>query len=345
MLDPLLLAVVACPHDFSSLRESEGKLRCPRGHAFPIVDGIPVLLREDVYPNHLQGKRALDVAAGREPPAPGEDRKPGELTPGEIDPVVQDEIVRTNGNMYRTLRGNLRSYPIPEIALPAAHGETFLEIGSNWGRWCIAAARRGYTVIGVDPSLRGVRAGQRVARQLGVDVRFVVGDGRHLPFQADGFDVVFSYSVIQHLSKEDAAATLGHAGRVLRPGGLAMIQMPNAYGLRALYQRARRRFREARGFEVRYWTPRELRRRFSALIGPSVLAIDGFFSLNPQLGERHLLPLRFRVVVSLSEALRRIGAYVPALLNLADSIMVLSRKRDAAEAEHGGPAPHVRSPA
>ncbi|HEX2777902.1 MAG TPA: methyltransferase domain-containing protein [Gemmatimonadaceae bacterium] len=341
MIDPFLLEIVACPWEGNRLQLDEGMLACSAGHRFPIVDGIPVLLRDDVEQTHFQATRSLTIARGAAPPGEFENRQAGELAPGEIDPIVQAEVAGTNGIMYKPLIGKLRSYPIPDLALPPGDGKRFLEIGSNWGRWCIAAARLGYTVVGVDPSLRGVRAASRVAAQLGVTARFVVGDARYLPIRDETFDVVYSYSVLQHLSKEDASAGLRHAHRILRPGGMTMIQMPNAFGLRSLYHQARRGFRPAREFEVRYWTPAELRRRFEELIGPARLTIDGFFSLNPQVAERHLLPLRYRAVVTVSDTLKRWGERFPIFQQVADSLTVFARKRGPADDEAPVPPPRA----
>ncbi len=51
-------------------------------------------------------------------------------------------------------------------------------------------------------------------------------DGTVLPFQAETFDVVTSFQVIEHLA--DTSAYLAEIARVLKPGGLAMFTTPNA---------------------------------------------------------------------------------------------------------------------
>lgn len=327
MVDSVLLGIIACPRDNGHLRFLEGRLCCGCGSTYPVVDGIPILLRDDVEQTHFQAQRSLDVAHGRVKPPAHEERLPGDLGAAEIDPVVQAGVAGTNGIMYTALIGNLKQYPIPDIDLPAGQGRVFIEIGSNWGRWCIAAARKGYMVIGVDPSLRALRAAARVAAQLGLRAHFVVGDGRFLPIRTGAADVVYSYSVLQHLSKHDATLSLQHAARVLRDGGTALVQMPNAFGLRSLYHQLRRGFREARQFEVRYWTPGELRDRFERTIGPAEVTIDGFFSLNPQVADRHLLPTRFRAVVTVSDTLRTLGGKFTPLRYVADSLTIRARKR------------------
>lgn len=229
--------------------------------------------------------------------------------------------------MYLPLVDRLTEYPIPAIGLKPGHERTLLDLGCNWGRWSIAAARAGYRVAGIDPSLPAIQAAYDVAKQLGVQADFVVGDARFLPFAADTFDTVYSYSVLQHFSKSDVRQTLAECARVLNADGFSLIQMANAFGLRSLFHQARRRFREPKLFQVRYWTPRELEDTFSSIIGPSTASIDGFLTLNAQPHEAHLLPARYRGVVRVSEVLRSIGHFFPPLRNLADSLYVESRKR------------------
>jgi ubiquinone/menaquinone biosynthesis C-methylase UbiE len=71
--------------------------------------------------------------------------------------------------------------------MPSGNGASFLEIGCSWRRWSTAAARAGYRLVGIDPSLKGIRAAQRVARQLGIEAIYLVADGRFLPFRKESF--------------------------------------------------------------------------------------------------------------------------------------------------------------
>ena len=326
-LDPWFVGKLACPWDRGLLRLDARSLVCPScARRFPIIDGIPVLLRDDVPHPHESTLHSIAEARGAtqrdDPP------EPEEVAPAAdgIDPHVQEAIGATGGYLYEPLIGRMKAYPIPEIRLPEGRGRALLDVGCNWGRWTFAAARRGYDAVGVDPQLGAVKAARRVARQLGLPVRFVAADARYLPFADGVFDTAFSYSVLQHLPKEDVARTLTEIRRVLVPGGQTLVQMPNVFGIRCLYHQARRGFRAARQFEVRYWTPRELKRRFGELVGPSTLSVDGFFSLNPQPAEAHLLPWKFRAVVAASEVLRKASRVFPPLLWAADSLYVSARK-------------------
>ncbi len=327
-LDPWFDGRLACPWDRAVLHVGvAASLSCPTcGRRFPVLDGIPVLLRDDV--DHPHAGALESIAQSRAPDDAAVDVADHEpLAPGEVDPHVQHVIAATGGFFYRPVVGRLAAYPIPELRLPPGDGRLLLDVGCNWGRWTLAAARRGYSAVGLDPQLHAVRAARRVARQLGLPARYVVGDARYLPFADGTFDAVFSYSVLQHLPKADVATAIADFRRVLKPGGVALIQMPNAFGVRCLYHQARRRFRSARNFEVRYWTPAELRRRFSALVGPSMITVDGYFSLNAQPAEAPLLPRRYRLLIRASELLRRASRVVRPLVWVADSLYVTARRQ------------------
>jgi SAM-dependent methyltransferase len=185
----------------------------------------------------------------------------------------------------------------------------------------VAAARAGYTVVGIDPSLGAVMAARRVAAALGAPVRYVVGDARRLPFATTSFDVTYSYSVLQHFSRADAKIAVGEMGRVLKPGGLSKVQMPTRWGLRCAYQQLRRGFREGREFEVRYWTPGELRHMFSA-IGPSRVEADCYFGIGLQRADELLMPPLRRQLLQWSERLKVMSRRYPALAEAADSVFV-----------------------
>jgi SAM-dependent methyltransferase/uncharacterized protein YbaR (Trm112 family) len=304
-----------CPRDRKQLEVRDDRLVCAEGHTYAFPDGIPVLLVPDERPTHAACHVSLAEATAADEDAP--------LDRG-IDPFVRAALGATCGHLYVDAMREATTYPIPELRLPPGDGQRFLELGSNWGRWCISAARRGYRPVGIDPSLKSIRAARRVGAQLGVDVDYVVGDARLLPFPDESFDVVFSYSVFQHFAKDDVLRTLPEIRRVLRPGGTAFVQMANRYGVRSFWNRARTRFRAPTDFEVRYWTPSELRRAFGRAIGPTTVEVDGFFSLNAQASDLALLPPRYRPIVRASDVLRRASQSVPLLTQVADSVYVRS---------------------
>ncbi len=365
-MDPWYLSHLVCPRDHQDLREAGGRLVCASGHKYPVVDGVPVMLLDDVAQTmpiadaSLARARAATfanlanlvngVTSAADPASPDLYLETLGITDEErtrlnalaasgrnpIDPVVAFMVGATSGYMYRHVIGTLASYPIPELRLPPGHGKSLLDIGCNWGRWSIAAARKGYDVVGIDPSLGGVMAARRVSRSLGLSCRFIVGDARYLPFRAGSFDDVFSYSVLQHLSREDVGLVVKGIGRTLATGGTSFVQMPTIFGVRCLYHQARRRFAEGRGFDVRYWTIPALERLFGREVGPPTISVDCYFGIGLQRSDFALMTPALKVVLASSEAVRGVSRFVPFLKYVADSVYVTAVKAPAARAGASG---------
>lgn len=310
---------LACPRDKKPLTASGDSLDCPDGHTYPIFDDIPVMLVDDVETTHDYITKTLEkVAAGDNGSQNGSSSENG------IDAFVQAEVPYTSGNLYFSVQNKLTRYPIPETRLRQGNGERLLDIGCNWGRWSIAAAKKGYRTIGMDPNLDAVLAARRVSRQLGVEPDFVVGDARFLPFLDNAFDTVFSYGVFQHFSKDNVRTSLDEVARVLKPNGNTLIQMPNKYGIRQYQQYRRRGYTEGEAFDVRYWTPSELMKTFEEKFGETKMTTDCYFGLGIQASDADLLPAQYKMIIHSSEVLRRISGVVRPLTKIADSLYLAS---------------------
>ena len=342
-MDSWYLSNLVCPRDHLELRQQNDNLFCSTGHAYPIVEGVPVMLLDDVKQtmalveaslNRAKNKNGIDDRMPNlylESVGISEEEKAGVIKlalegHSKIDPIVSYLIAATNGQMYKHLIGNLDSYPIPDLRLPMGNGQSFLDVGCSWGRWCIAAARKGYSVVGIDPSLGAIMAARRVSKSLGLQIKYIVADARYLPFVSGSFENIFSYSVLQHLSRENVGLVLSEVGRVLKPRGTSLIQMPTPFGLRSIYHQAKRRFREERDFEVRYWTIPALKRLFTTTIGKTEISVDCYFGLGLQMADSGFMPLKLKLVLAASELLRRTSRFAPLLKYVADSVYVKAVK-------------------
>lgn len=313
------------------------KVVCPEGHSYPVVDGTPVMLIETGHYDHYWIKESMEQAqdlAGAAPPAPAA------VADGDpIDPFVRQRLASACGNLYNArVAESLTRYPIPSFPMPEGHGEPLLDLGCMWGRWTVAAARRGYHVVGIDPGLNAILAAKRVAQQLGVEATFVVGDARYMPFRDGSFDAVFSFGVFHHFSMDDSRRTLNQIARCLKPGGTCLVQLAQTFGPLALVRQARRGFRKPTGFEVRHWSVPTMRRTFHDIIGPARVRADAFLNLNPQVTDLRLLHFTARVIVRISETLRRLSGAVPPLIYIADSIYVEARTPISSHGATVGPS-------
>jgi SAM-dependent methyltransferase/uncharacterized protein YbaR (Trm112 family) len=337
LIDARLLALLACPRDHGELRVEDGRLCCAHGHSYPVVDGVPVFLlaeREQTIGIATASLQAAESATG----APlyvdtiglTDDQRRAierEWTAGaRIDSVISYLIGATSGWGYVDLVGRLQNYPIPDIPVGRGNGELLLDIGSNWGRWSVSAARRGWRVVGIEPSLGAIMAAKRAFSGSGLDIAWVCGDARFLPFKPDVFQCAFSYSVIQHFSEADAEMAIAEMGRVLRPGGAAKIQMANRGGLRSTYVRTRPTYLEGGSFRVRYWSLASMRQVFERHIGRTGLHAEAFGGLGLLAEDRTLVSSKAKMLIASSTVLKRLSAAVPALINFADSVYVTSVK-------------------
>jgi SAM-dependent methyltransferase len=116
-------------------------------------------------------------------------------------------------------------------------GEDVLDIGCGIGRIEKYLAPRVREMWAVDVSGEMIaRARRRLAGLSNVHLREVENAEFLSSFEAERFDLVFSFLVLQHLDREDAFLYLRDAFRVLRPGGKLVTQFPNL--LSAAYTRA-----------------------------------------------------------------------------------------------------------
>jgi SAM-dependent methyltransferase/uncharacterized protein YbaR (Trm112 family) len=189
-------------------RANEGTLSCGRGHAVPLIAGVPRLLPHvsaavlhAAYPDYFE-------------------RHP-QLRPNGLSPVPNDSI--------RTLRAFGDEWQrFPEIHdvhrrifdwyFEGPHpvrwkGLRVLDAGCGMGRWLHFARQEGAEIVGMDVSA----AIDVAAAREGDGADFVQADLRFPPFAPESFDLVYSLGVVHHL--QDPLAGVRALARLVRPGG------------------------------------------------------------------------------------------------------------------------------
>lgn len=104
-----------------------------------------------------------------------------------------------------------------------------LDLACGTGRISVPLAQAGFEVAGLDLSSRALA----VAREAGPDLDFRQGDMRELPWPDGGFDAVINlWTAFGYFeSRSDDERVLREVARVLRPGGLFLIDTINQTAL------------------------------------------------------------------------------------------------------------------
>ncbi|MBF9131729.1 class I SAM-dependent methyltransferase [Plantactinospora sp. S1510] len=100
-----------------------------------------------------------------------------------------------------------------------------LEIAPGPGYFAVELARRGFRVTGLDISHSFVEIAARHARREGVTADFRHGDVAAQPFPDGSFDVIVCQAAFKNF--REPVKALNEMRRVLRPGGVALIQDMN----------------------------------------------------------------------------------------------------------------------
>ncbi|HLZ59709.1 MAG TPA: methyltransferase domain-containing protein [Ktedonosporobacter sp.] len=103
-------------------------------------------------------------------------------------------------------------------------GCSLLDLGCGPGRLSLPLTKRGYQVTGLDLSERYLQQAQAESAFLGLQVRFVQGDMRQLPFKNE-FHVVLNVftSFGYFASEEEDVQVLQHVSKALKPSGLFLL--------------------------------------------------------------------------------------------------------------------------
>jgi SAM-dependent methyltransferase len=133
-----------------------------------------------------------------------------------------DRVYDSPGGAGRALRRRLET--VLELLGPGP-GDV-LDAGMGGGVVCEALEQRGWTAAGVDISPRMVELARARLPQ-GAE-RLVEGSILALPYEDDSFDAVVVTGVLEYVERSLPIA-MSEVARVLRPGGVAVVSLPN-YG-------------------------------------------------------------------------------------------------------------------
>lgn len=116
---------------------------------------------------------------------------------------------------------------IVEWATTLPPGAHVLDIGCGVGRHAVYLGSRGFRMAGIDNAPSGVERAIAACAERGIRFDGRVGDMAALPWPDASFDAAFSTSTIHHQFRAALVRSLDEIWRVLRPGGLALLDFPD----------------------------------------------------------------------------------------------------------------------
>lgn len=113
-------------------------------------------------------------------------------------------------------------------------GRKALDVGCGAGFASIELGLRGFEVIGLDisESIISIARKNKEKRASSVSCRFEVGDFDKTDFGDDSFDVVVGLGFLEYIP--DQVHTISKLCRILKPGGIAVVTVPNNHRINYL---------------------------------------------------------------------------------------------------------------
>ena len=101
-----------------------------------------------------------------------------------------------------------------------------LDLGCGVGRHTVYLGERGFRMAGIDISPSGIRLTREACAGRQITFEGHVSDMHGLGWADETFDAALSISAIHHHRREAIIRTLGEVRRVLKPGGLLLLDFP-----------------------------------------------------------------------------------------------------------------------
>lgn len=197
---------------------------------------------EGHYNPHVSDKQTMDehlpIGNADTDEHPGIENAPADDHPGTDDPLTgMVEIRHATDSRTSQVRYN-RLFGGPGMRQPASAwpwlldllqvrpGQRLLDVASGEAGMLPFARARGLFAVAVDLAV----AALRTARSRDAGSCMLVADGERLPFADGSFERVLSFGSLEHYN--DPARGAAELARVLAPEGLALVQVPNTFGLR-----------------------------------------------------------------------------------------------------------------
>lgn len=115
---------------------------------------------------------------------------------------------------------------VVEWAQTLAPGCAVFDLGCGAGRHCVYLGGRGFKVAGSDISPSGVERARAACAERNIPFDGKVAPMTDLPWPDASFEAALSTSTIHHELRTNVARAIAEVARLLKPGGLFLVDFP-----------------------------------------------------------------------------------------------------------------------
>jgi ubiquinone/menaquinone biosynthesis C-methylase UbiE/uncharacterized protein YbaR (Trm112 family) len=264
-----LIDLLRCPICNAAVDLRSDEAICRDGHRFPRVEGIPVLVDDDLLESDPQYGRQREY--------------------------FDNEFVQYRNYRLEHWRVSYLDR-LREAGLLGRGDGPLIDVGvGGSGYTVIEAARSGQYAVGCDLSLSALLAARRFAENEGVADKtlWICCSAERLPFESSSFASALAIAVIEHVP--DDVAALREIARVLRPGGRTWVTVPHALtNISWVFRPANKRHDRKLGHLRRYDSEHLGTTAHNVELSPDEVQFTGHSIKVLQLLAARLLPAQFR---------------------------------------------------
>ena len=182
-------------------------------------------------------------------------RRSQEKLTQEYDRIWRDHLARDDHD--ETVRSRIADrksyYDIIQGYVSRESAPWVMELGCGTGIDINLIQQRNPAIraIGSDISEKSIQVAQRMCGMFGNLMAFFVGDTLRLPLKSGTIDILFSQGLVEHF--KDPEAVLEEQARVVRRGGILIVNVPQKYtGYTLMKKRRMRKGKWSLGWETEF---------------------------------------------------------------------------------------------
>lgn len=247
-------------------------------------------------------------------------------------------VASTQGRHYLDQDNKITHYPEYNLPVPYVNKPSImLEIGSGWGRWLIAADKKGYIPIGLDIKMDHIQSVMRTMRDHNKNAYVVMADMENIPFKPGVFDLVWSFSVLQHAHINKVTSCLGHVNRILNKDGFVLVEVPNSKGIRnrGIVESQKPYWNDVNSLCLRYYTLDEYKEMFTKAFGNFRATIHSLVGIGVLPDDLKHVTWKQKPAVAASLLSTAIARVIPGTKNIADSYYIRANRSEPVETPQG----------